>query len=76
MAGEEANVKAPSSMNFSKLLAFGLDPAAFGMAGMYEVVEKDNQYYLFADDLSAISQDKALKLKLWNALKKMFAMPS
>ncbi len=38
----------------------------------YEVYTDDETHYLFADALSQISEDNAMKRKLWNALQVLF----
>jgi len=40
----------------------------------YEVYADQETEYLFADSLSAISEDKSLKKKLWIALQKLFKL--
>jgi hypothetical protein len=43
-------------------------------AHLYEIHTEDETEYLFADSLSMISEDQALKRKLWNALQKLFKL--
>jgi hypothetical protein len=43
-------------------------------AHLYEVYTEEETEYLFADSLSMISEDRALKSKLWNALQKLFKL--
>ena len=45
-------------------------------APTYEVYTEEETEYLFADSLTAISEDKELKKKLWQALQKLFKLKS
>ena len=42
----------------------------------YEVFSENETEYLFADSLSEISEDKNLKVKLWNSLQVLFNLSS
>jgi hypothetical protein len=62
------------SLNAHVVLKFGRikHPINAVPAHSYEVYSEKETEYLFADSLSSISEDKALKKKLWTALQALF----
>ncbi|MDO8967892.1 MAG: hypothetical protein Q8S14_16885 [Algoriphagus sp.] len=62
------------SLNAHIVLKFGRikHPINAVPAHPYEVYSENETEYLFADSLSSISEDKALKKKLWMALQALF----
>ncbi|MBA4300897.1 hypothetical protein SAMN03080617_00333 [Algoriphagus alkaliphilus] len=62
------------SLNAHIVLKFGRikHPINAVPAHSYEVYSENETEYLFADSLSSISEDKALKKKLWTALQALF----
>jgi hypothetical protein len=62
------------SLNAHIVLKFGRikHPINTVPAQSYEVYSENETEYLFADSLSSISEDKALKKKLWTALQVLF----
>lgn len=61
----------------NKVLLFGAEPLAIGLPinfPAFQLQPFNNRTYLHAPALSQIENDKALKLKLWNALKVLFGI--
>lgn len=62
-----------------QVLVFGCEPAALGLhfdRYLYEPQFFYNTWFLFADRLSVLEPDRALKTKLWTAMKQIFVIPS
>jgi len=65
------------TLKADKIFLFGIDPEKFGLPLQfpnYQVQHFNNQVYLSSASLTALKNDKAEKLKLWNCLKKIFSM--
>lgn len=59
------------------ILLFGLEPLAIGLPinfPAFQLQPFNNRTYLYAPALSHIENDKALKSKLWSALKVLFGI--
>jgi hypothetical protein len=71
---EDRSMEDFSSLNAHIVLKFGRikHPINAVPAQSYEVYSENETEYLFADSLSSISEDKALKKKLWTALQALF----
>lgn len=61
--------------DIKNVLVFGFKPAFLGLnwnLAEYRPFTRDEVNYLFADNLQKLSEDKALKGKLWSCLQLMF----
>lgn len=67
-----------NSLNAHTVLKFGRVKHLINSipAPTYEVYTEEETEYIFADSLSAISEDTELKKKLWLALQKLFKLKS
>lgn len=57
------------------VLLFGIDPLSVGLPinfPFFQLQQFNKRTYLYGPELSELEKDKALKLKLWNALKQLF----
>lgn len=66
-----------SRLPIKDVVVFGKPPQALGLKWKYKPyvsIARNGQQYLFADSLSKIESDKALKRTLWTALQAMFTL--
>lgn len=75
---ENRNMEDFLALNAHTVLKFGRVKHLINSipAPAYEVYTEEETEYLFADSLIAISEDLALKKKLWIALQKLFKLKS
>ncbi len=66
-----------NQLQAATVLLFGTGPQQLQLPmqfPFYQIQKFNNQAYLAAPDLQNLQQDKAEKTKLWNSLKKLFAI--
>jgi len=59
------------------VILFGIDPLSIGLPinfPQFQLQQFDSRTYLYSPTLSELAFDKALKSKLWNALKTLFGI--
>lgn len=74
---EQADLQNLINLESKNVLLFGVEPSAIGLPinfPTFQLQSFNNRTYLYAPQLSQIENDKALKGKLWSALKIMFGI--
>ena len=59
------------------VILFGIDPLSIGLPinfPFFQLQQFNKRMYLYSPSLEEIENDKALKIKLWNALKNLFGI--
>lgn len=60
-------------LEFTKVIAFGVDSSSYDLTTeKYSIHIHQNIKWLFSDSLASLSEDKALKGKLWGKLQELF----